>query len=225
MTDPVQGMGAISSVVFDLDGVLIDSTPCHRDAFREVLSDFGIADFDYSEYAGRRTNEVMAEVLGPLGHGAGVINQAAIEKSRLARERLAASNPVAPGCVTVLKSLARRYVLALASSGSRESVELFLRANHLEHLFRLVVCGEDVSSAKPSPEIYEKTFAGLGLRPAQCAVVEDAVAGVQAAVAAGAGLIAGVAGTYTREALLDAGANWVVDDLSGLPARLDVSTE
>jgi len=211
----------VLGVVFDLDGVLIDSTACHRAAFDEVLRSFGVVDFDYPRYAGWRTPEVIESELRRVGRPVdhSTIAIVAAQKSRIAREKLVASNPVRGECFTVLRELAVDYSLALASSGSRESVELFLATNACWNLFRSILTGDDVTRAKPDAEIYRRTFIALGLEPRDCVVVEDAAAGIQAAVSAG-GVAVGFRGTCSRETLRAAGAAYVVDGLSELSGLL-----
>lgn len=209
------------AIVFDLDGVLIDSARCHRAAFEEVLLPFGVRDFDYGRYAGWRTPEVIEHVLA--GHGqrltAERIAALATLKSSLARERIAAlaADNV---CVPVLQALASRYMLGLASSGSRESVERFLASSGCAGFFRSVLSGESVGRAKPDPEIYDKSFRALGIAPADAIVVEDAVSGIRAARAAGAGGVIGVAGTSADEELRAAGAEDVIENIQQLPEWL-----
>ncbi len=206
----------IRGVVFDLDGVLTDSTPCHRAAFEEVLRPLGISDFEYSHYAGQRTADVVAAEFRrcgvPLDDEA--VRVAAERKTMLARANLVAMNPVAEGCRDLLEQLAGTYRLALASSGSYGTVHAFLGVNDLENLFESVLTGEDVTRAKPDPEIYRKSFAALGLAGESCVVVEDAVAGIEAARRAGAAAAIGVTGTCPAAALKDAGAAGVVSRLS-----------
>lgn len=187
-------------------------------AFEEVLRPFGIADFSYPHYAGWRTPEVITAEFRRCGIAAddAAIRTAAERKTKLARQMLIEKNPVAEDCRSVLERLAANYKLALASSGSHGSVHSFLDVNGFESLFHSVLSGEDVTHAKPDPEIYEKTFAALGFEPSACVVVEDAVSGIDAARRAGADAI-GVAGTCSAETLRDAGARYVVTRLNELP--------
>ena len=120
----------------------------------------------------------------------------------------------------MLKQLSHEYRLGLASSGSRASIALFLSANGCADLFRSVLCGDDVSCAKPHPEIYQRAFAALNVRPADAIVIEDAEAGIQAARAAGAGTVIGVEGTCSASQLAEAGASAVIPCVSGLPGFL-----
>lgn len=210
------------AIIFDLDGVLVDSAPFHRAAFEEIFAPFGIQTFEYSQFAGWRTRDVVAKVLCDAGCEAAsdVIDAAAARKSRLARDRMAASDPVVPGCTTVLQELSSQgLTLALASSGSPESVAAFLDSTGVRPLFRSVLSGADVQHAKPDPEIYRRTCEQLGLDPADCLVVEDAPAGVAAARRAGISAV-GIRGTCCPEDLLEAGAVAVLSDIRDLPEWL-----
>jgi HAD superfamily hydrolase (TIGR01509 family) len=217
----------IRAVIFDLDGVLIDSAPYHKAAFEEVLRPLGIADFDYPRYAGWRTADVVENVLRAAQRTPEpeLVQEIARNKSRIAREKLVAANPVAPDCVAVLEELSRHYALALASSGSRQSVALFLTANRCGSLFGSVLSGDDVKDAKPSPEIYQRAFEALGIAPADGVIVEDAAAGILAAKSAGAGVVIGFSGTSPGGQLLAAGADLVIQKLSELPGLLCATYE
>jgi len=210
------------ALVFDLDGVLLDSAPCHDRAFQEVFRPLGIRDFDYPPYAGWKTANVIEDVLLAAGlePTTQLISELAAEKSRLAREELRAANPVVPECIPVLTTLSRKYVLALASSGSQASITLFLDFNRCAHLFQSVLCGDDVTRAKPHPEIYQRTFEKLDVDPWAALEIEDAVAGIQAARAAGAGAVVGVEGTCSVTQLSGAGASGVIRAVSDLPRFL-----
>jgi beta-phosphoglucomutase-like phosphatase (HAD superfamily) len=120
----------------------------------------------------------------------------------------------------VLEKLSGNYELALASSGSHGSVYNFLNANHFESFFQSILTGEDVTNAKPDPEIYRKTFAALGLAPDSCMVIEDAVSGIESARRAGAAAV-GIRGTCSAELLLGAGALCVLNDLRDLAPLVD----
>ena len=213
----------LRAVVFDLDGVLIHSAPCHRAAFVQVLDEFGIKDFEYSRFAGWRTRDVIECVLAEANvtASADVIAAASAEKSRLARDMMASAQPIADGCTEVLQQLYDNgLVLALASSGSAESVGAFLQATGTRRFFRSVLTGGDVRNAKPDPEIYSQTFAAIEMKGSDCLVVEDAVAGVKAALGAGSSAI-GIAGTCSLQDLLDAGALDVLGRLRDLPAWIE----
>lgn len=213
---------AIRGIVFDLDGVLWDSTHCHRLAFDSVLRSFGIEGFDYAQFAGWRTEEVIAKVLGDAGRvlSEEELARAVQRKRQLAREELERKGAPASGCSETLRELSRRYRLGLASSASRPNVELFLARSGLRDCFGSILSGEDVEAAKPAPDIYLRSFARLGLQARECIVVEDAPAGIQAAKAAGATAV-GVTGTCSGRELLEAGADDVISAVDELPGWLE----
>lgn len=213
------GFESPGGIIFDMDGVLVDSTNCHREAFEQVLGKFGITGFHYPSHAGRRTMEVMRDVLGHLEQPEPVIAEAAREKSRLALQMFEDRKPVARGAEAVLAELAARYPLGLASSGSRASVASFLRVTGTATLFGSVMSGEDVTHAKPDPEIYLECARRLGVGASQCLIVEDAVSGVKAARAAGATVV-GLPGTSSAEELKAAGADAMVSGLEEIAALL-----
>lgn len=219
---------AIRGVIFDLDGVLINSTPCHRDAFETIFRTYGILDFDYSSYAGCRTRDVIQEVFqrAGLSTSATTVAEAARKKSRLVRETLSVKRPLADGCKTILTQLVRGYRLGLASSGSRENIEFFLELVGCASIFQSVLSGDEVENAKPHPEIYLRTIERLALEPCECVIVEDSIAGVEAAHGAGA-ITVGIVGTCSQKDLVAAGATHVIHNLaeiSGILADIDAET-
>jgi len=174
-------------LLFDMDGVLVDSTPIHAQAFEEVFRSVGIDDFEYASYAGMRTAEVIRDVMlqrGRLLEPEEIAGLAAA-KTRLAVQRMKAANPVFPHALEVLERLSARYLLALVSSGSEVSVRSFIDVNRVGRTFRTVVHGGDVANAKPAPDGYREAARRLNLACSDCLVLEDADSGEAAARAAG----------------------------------------
>jgi len=205
------------AVIFDLDGVLIDSSGIHDKAYRQVLREAGITEFDYRLVAGMRTRDAMDMLVDQAGITSTESQRAqwAQRKTSLALEQLQKENPLAPGCRETLEGLGNRLRLALATSASRESVAVFLATNRFHGLFESVLTGADVRRSKPDPEIYRRTCERLGLPPSQCVIVEDAPAGVEAGKAAGAPVI-GLQGTTSASALRAAGADQIIACLTDL---------
>lgn len=204
-------------IVFDMDGVLLNSSPIHAAAYQEALRGLPITNFSYARVAGMRSLDGIRAILQENGLQLPGANVAALAeaKSRIALVRILQENPIFPGAVALLEELAARTHLALASSASEAAVNAFLDTNVLRHLFRCVMHSGNVRSAKPAPEIFEAAIAGLGLRPADSLVVEDAVAGIQAAKAAGA-VACGIPSTCSAADLQHAGADLIIDALEDL---------
>lgn len=174
-------------IIFDMDGVLWLSGTIHGDAFSRVLAENHLFDVDYALLAGRRTDQVFRQLLRE--HGGDASEEEVMRltrlKQRYAMEQLLRNPPVDPQCPGVIRALAGRMRVALASSASGAGVAAFLRASGLETVFSVVLSGEDVQNAKPDPEIYLLALQQLGLQANQVFVVEDSIHGIDAAIQAG----------------------------------------
>lgn len=201
----------IRSVIFDLDGVVADSHPLHEEAWRVLLSEKGLEptlDLSFI-YSGRSRREILEHYLGPL-------NEA--ERERLGRRKdelfssLMHRIRVQPGLLRVLDQLhAGGIPFALATSGSRARTYEILDKLGITDRFLAIVTDHDVSEPKPAAEVFLEAASRLGVTPHEAVVVEDSVAGVQAA-RAGDMLCIGYAHVEQRQALLDAGASDVISD-------------
>lgn len=200
-----------------MDGVLLDSSPIHDAAYQEALRGVPLREFRYPRVAGMRSADGMRVILEDSGieFTDERIAELAAAKTRIALERILAENPVVPGAIDVLKALAARMPLALASSASERSVKAFLARNGLESIFRCALHSGDVRASKPAPDIFQLAMQRLGLAPADAMVVEDAVAGIQAAQAAGA-IACGIPSTGPAGELRAAGADLLIDCLEDL---------
>jgi HAD superfamily hydrolase (TIGR01509 family) len=205
-------------VIFDMDGVLIDSGAHHREAWRALLDELGVvpARPDYWRLTiGRPANEAVGLLLGrPLSWA---------EAMRLADRkhdhyrRLACNGlPAVRGVTAFLDEVATASIpRAVATSASRGDVDRLLGRLGLRALFDAVVTAEDVRLGKPDPEVYLLAAEGIGVPPGECLVFEDSVVGVQAARRACMRVI-GVATAHTGDELRAAGAASVIDDFEGL---------
>lgn len=205
------------AIIFDMDGVLFMSNSCHEQAYLDVLRAEGIGTFDYSEISGMRTDEALEKLFKKFNRElpASERDRLCAAKRARAREILKLSPPVVPVCRQVLEQLALNHRLALASSASSGSVEIFLNASGCRPLFQSILSGEDVAKAKPDPEIYCLAAKRLSLESSACTVIEDAVNGVEAAVRAGMKVV-GIAAGAAAEELKRAGAAVVIPALSDL---------
>ena len=206
------------AVIFDMDGVLIDSFDAHFESWVMLAHEIGGSypreafDTDF----GRTSREIIAHRWGDLGEPLTDARIAEMDdrKEALFRDIIAAKLPVMPGAPELIASLVDAgFSLAVGSSGPPENVHLTVDGLGASQ-FGAVVTGMDVSRGKPDPEVFLSAAAKLGVPPAQCAVVEDAAPGVAAANAAGMVSIGLVSTGRKREQLNE--ADWTVDRLDEL---------
>ncbi|HEV8462444.1 MAG TPA: HAD family phosphatase [Gaiellaceae bacterium] len=176
----------IAAVVFDLDGVIVDSEQVWDEVREHYVREVGGT---YSESATRdmmgmssvEWSRYMAETLGVPGTP-GEINDAIVQRML---ERYGDSPPFLPGAVDAARRLGERWPLAIASSSNPELIEVVLRAAQLSELFRVAVSSQEVARGKPAPDVYLEAAGRLGVEPSRCAAVEDSHNGIRSAKAAG----------------------------------------
>jgi HAD superfamily hydrolase (TIGR01509 family) len=181
----------IEAVIFDLDGVLIDSEPVWERVRRALVADRGghwppdaqhrLMGMSTPEWA-RYLSEDLGVGLPPDEVAAQVIDQMAASY----REHL----PLLPGAVEAVRRLAARWPLGLASSAPAALIETVLQAASLRSYFAVTMSTEQVPRGKPAPDIYLAVAARLGHPPANCAAIEDSTNGLLSATAAGLHVIA-----------------------------------
>jgi HAD superfamily hydrolase (TIGR01509 family) len=204
------------AVVFDMDGVLIDSGVHHRDAWVAMCRDCGVTpppDF-WRLTIGRPAEDAAALLVGGIDRRE-ARRLAALKRDHYARLARRGMLPVA-GVPAFVAALAQRGVpRAVATSASRRDVETLLDEVGLRRHFSVIVSVEDVRHGKPHPEVYLTAATGLGVDAAACVAFEDAIVGVHAARAAGMRVI-GVTTAHTADELLAAGAESAVPHFEGI---------
>jgi HAD superfamily hydrolase (TIGR01509 family) len=181
----------IEAVVFDLDGVLIDSEPVWEQVRRGLVAERGghWAPDAQKKLMGMSTPEWARYLSEDLGVGLPPSEVASIVVDRMAasyREHL----PLLPGAVEAVRRLAARWPLGLASSAPAALIETVLESAGLRADFQVTMSTEQVPRGKPAPDIYLAVTGRLGVTPASCAAVEDSSNGLRSAAAAGLRVIA-----------------------------------
>jgi HAD superfamily hydrolase (TIGR01509 family) len=181
----------IAAVVFDLDGVLVDSEAVWDEARRALVAQrggtwrdeatramMGMSSVEWSRYV----HEELGVPMEPQEISAAVV----AELERRYRERL----PLIDGARDAVQRLADVWPLGLASSSNREIIDLVLRESGLADRFAATVSSEEVARGKPAPDVYLEAAHRLGVEPARCAAIEDSSNGLRAGAAAGMRVIA-----------------------------------
>jgi HAD superfamily hydrolase (TIGR01509 family) len=181
------GGSAIEAVIFDLDGVIVDSEIWWDEARREFAAQRGRSwsEADRAAVMGansRQWSATMRERLH-LDEPDTKIERAIVEAvvERYRRE----GAPKIPGAVEAVRRIALAWPTAVASSAHREVIDAALEATGLTDVFRVVVSSDEVERGKPEPDVYLEAALRLGVEPRRCLVVEDSLNGVKAAKAAG----------------------------------------
>jgi beta-phosphoglucomutase len=205
------------AVIFDVDGVLVDSYAAHLQSWLALAgeTDVRFTEADFAATFGRTSRDVIRRSWPAPAGGwteAGV-RRLDERKEAIFRELVERCFPAMDGAVELIDDLSRAGIrLAVGSSAPPENVELVLRRLGRAEAFDAVVTGADVTRGKPDPQVFQVAAARLGSEPASCIVIEDAPAGIQAAQAAG----------MTAVALLSTGRR--AEDFTALTPRLIVSS-
>jgi len=202
----------IKAVIFDMDGVIVDSEPLHEQADNGVLNEFGksMSKEEAIKYVGVSDEVVYSEL--KKKHKLPLSVEELIKKKfeidvKLLKEK---SEPM-PHAIELVKQLSRSYKLAVASSSERVKIRIVLSRLKIEQYFSVLVSAEEVAESKPQPGVYLETAKRLGVNPDRCLVIEDSASGIEAAKKAGMTVIA-VPNNYTKHQDLSA-ADKIVNNL------------
>lgn len=179
------------AVIFDLDGVLIDSEQVWDDVRRRFVLDAGgrwhpRAQRDMMGMSSTEWSRYIGEELGVAEPPERISDRVVERLARAYRDQL----PVLPGARAAVERLALRWPLALASSSNRELIDLVLEVSELEPYFRATVSSEETARGKPAPDVYLEAARRLGADPPHCVAIEDSHNGILSAHAAGMAVVA-----------------------------------
>jgi HAD superfamily hydrolase (TIGR01509 family) len=211
----------IEAVVFDLDGVLIDSEPVWEHVRRGLVAGYGghWADDAQQRLMGMSTQEWARYLSEDLG-----IGLPPSQVARLVIRRMAAQYqrdlPLLPGAVDAVQRMAERWPLGLASSSPPALIHTVLTTAGIAPLFKATVSTEEVAQGKPAPDVYLTVVSRLGVDPDRAAAVEDSSNGLRSAAAAGTHVIAVPRPEYPPAADALARAQATLHDLDELTVEL-----
>jgi HAD superfamily hydrolase (TIGR01509 family) len=207
---------AFEAVIFDLDGVIVDSHPAHKHAWKALLRSFGIEVPD-TELAfvleGQTREDILRHFLGDLTPGQ--VQRYGARKDAILKESSLELNTINGLPEFIAQVEAAGLAIALGSSASRRRVKDTLERLDLKRCFDVMVTGDDVVKGKPDPAIFCHAARGMGVAPENILVCEDAVAGVEAAKAVGMKCLA-IAADGRSHILQRAGADRVVPDFTSV---------
>lgn len=207
----------LRAVIFDCDGVIVNSEPHHLTAFREVLAEEGISlstEEYYAKYLAMDDKGCFEAVLHahdrPVDNK--ILKKLIIRKMEVYRRLSQQELILYPGVVDLVKKLKGRYRMAIASGAFRGEVKFALEKGGIRDAFPVLVTAQDVRNGKPHPEAFQTALAQINqqdpipsppIRPGECLVIEDSVHGIEGAKTAGMKCLA-VTNSYPKEKLMRA---------------------
>jgi len=213
------------ALIFDLDGVIVDTEPLHARAKLLAFERFGIrvpAGF-FDEFTGRSDRDVAEQAVRRHGDGSAAPDAVVAAKHAIFAE-LRGEMTAVPGALDFLRRARERYAqLALTTSATRENKAFAFRRFDLGPFFDVVVTAEDLRRTKPDPEPYRLTVERLGLAPSGCLVIEDSLNGIRSAKAAGCAA-AGITTSFPESELARAAPDWVVAGFDALAELLGLGS-
>jgi HAD superfamily hydrolase (TIGR01509 family) len=203
-------MKEYQAIIFDMDGVIIDSEPLHERAYLEIFSEMGYAQthgINFDDYIGRTDKALIEDFIAKHNPGCTVQHLSDTKKDRFL-QIMRHEAPIFEDLPELAERLAARYPMAVASGSLHPVIDAVLALKNLRQHFKLCVSSSDVAHGKPAPDIFLHTAKLLKVEPRHCCVIEDSPAGVAAARAAAMDVIA-ITNSVPREKLH--GATHIVD--------------
>jgi HAD superfamily hydrolase (TIGR01509 family) len=213
-------VSGIRAVVFDLDGVIIDSEEVWEEVRRGYVASFGkqFLPDTQDRMMGMSTAEWSRHLADEVGVPRPPSQVAADVLGQMA-EHYRSSLPLIPGAVDAVRRLGERFPLGLASSSARILIDQVLETAGLTDAFRITLSTEEVPRGKPAPDVYLAAAGELGVPPVTCAAVEDSSNGLRSAGAAGMAVVAVPHGVYPPATDALAMASLVVKSIDELTAE------
>lgn len=212
-------MKEYSAIIFDMDGVIIDSEPLHERAYLEIFAEMGYAEthgINFDDYIGRTDKALIEDFIAKHNPPCTVQYLSDCKKDRFL-QIMRQQEPIFEDLPELVERLAARYPMAVASGSLHPVIDAVLALKNLRQHFKVCVSSSDVTHGKPAPDIFLHTAKLLAVEPPHCCVIEDSAAGVTAARAAGMDVIA-ITNSLPREKL--AGATHIVDSYAEIDQLL-----
>ena len=195
-------MSRSQAVIFDMDGVIVDSEPRHEAAFLEVVREIGYGErlsLRFEDFVGRSDYELWQAFIKTHQPPHTLEELLELKRERVI-EIIRREQPLFEGLTSLVKNIAPGYRLGVASGSERLVVEEVLALQGLRKFFQAAVTASDVQQGKPAPDIFLRTAELLEVTPKNCWVIEDSKPGIAAPLAAGTRVIA-ITNTYPAEEL------------------------
>lgn len=209
----------IKAIIFDMDGIIVDSEMIWRRTFREVLAEYGheYTDKHFKLTLGKANVTEILKKTFDIKEDEEVLRKKILDKLFSLMEH---DMKFVDGFYSLLNRIKEKYILAVASSSPIKIVESILERLKIRENFQFAIGGDQVQEGKPNPELFLKTAEQLGVKPEECIVIEDAPSGIKAAKSAGMRCIALKAHYVLEDELREAGADIIINNLDEITEKL-----
>ena len=200
----------IKAIIFDMDGVIVDSEPLHKESFLQVWKELGYGNnhgIHFPDFYGTSDRTVWKAFIDkhqPKMH----IDELILLREQRLIKLLREKKPIFDGVLPLIQHLTSYYPIGLATGSVHHIIDEILKMDELRQYFRCIVSSEDVSLPKPSPEIFLLASKKLNVEPKYCCVIEDTINGIKAGKAAGMNVVA-ITNTFSIDQLSKSGADLV----------------
>ena len=216
---PYPDLRAIRGIIFDMDGVIVDSEPRHQRAFMEVFHEIGYADIHgiaFENYLGK-TDRAVWEDFMVLHRPSFSIDDLISRKQNRLIDLIRSEQPIFETLPELVEKLSQQFPLAVASGSLHPVIDAVLELQDLRRFFPTVVSVQDVAKGKPAPDVFLRAADLMGVAPSEICVIEDSAAGVEAGRAAGMKVI-GITNSLAASKLNR--ADFVVEDYESIEGLL-----
>lgn len=212
-------MGNIKALIFDMDGVIVNSEPIHEKAEMEVCREFGmeVSKSEWDGFRGKKLEDIFSYASQKYGTGNEPIEKMIERKIELYLSYALRDMQLVDGAYEFLQEMKKnqKYRYALTTSGRRVQQDKILAKFNLADFFEIMVTADDVNNGKPHPEPYTITVKKLNEQPSDCLVIEDSDNGILSAKSAGC-QACGITTTFSQERLKSVGADMITSSFAEL---------
>ncbi|MDC0309722.1 HAD family phosphatase [bacterium] len=217
-------MSRFDAVIFDMDGVIVDSEPIHEMLFLEIWNKMGYGEthgIHFQDFYGQSDRAVWQAFIKKHQPAQSIGDLTRLKEDRLI-QLLRDKQPIFDGVPNLVRQLAKQLPLAVASGSVHRIIDEVLAMRDLRRYFRCTASSEDVEKPKPAPDTFLLAARRLGVMPKKCCVIEDTVSGVLAGKAAGMTVLA-ITNTFKANALEQAGADQVFQTYEDIGGFFEIS--
>ena len=211
----------IKAIIFDMDGVIVDSEPLHKESFLQIWKELGYENnhgIHFPDFYGTSDRTVWKAFIDKHQPKMHIDELILLRKQRLIK-LLRDKKPIFDGVLPLIQHLASYCPIGLATGSVHHIIDEILKMDDLRQYFRCIISSEDVSLPKPSPEIFLLASKKLNIEPKYCCVIEDTINGVKAGKAAGMYVVA-ITNTFSIHQLSKSGADLVCQSYTEITNNL-----